>query len=267
MQIFNIKVISFAFWLVVSAIALPILPANAQANYNPPALTSLPLAGDTTGTTNNNTVSLIQHIPISSAIPSDGQYFGYSSSAGNWSAQTFPVASSTIAGLAKVGTGLTTSSGVISVTNPLPTGTATGQLAYWNGTSWILLPIINVDATGDISTSGVVTLAQIVGVGAKPTIAGGANATTANVSITGTGFSGKLVITTNSTTTAGATICSCTYATTLTGVAHVYVEPLTAPSASCLAYVSSESTTGFTIMTANAPAVSTALSYNWFVVQ
>ncbi len=126
-------------------------PASAQS-YDPTSPSSLPLVGDVTGRAGSNTVSLLQHVPVSSTAPTSGQYLGYNGS--SWLGQTFPVATAATLGLAEAGSSLTVNAGVLGVANPLPAGTAAGQVAWFNGNAWALLPNVTADSSGDLTTTG-----------------------------------------------------------------------------------------------------------------
>lgn len=104
------------------------------------------------------------------------------------------------------------------------------------------------------------------GVGGAPTAVAGAGAgtTPTALSVVGTDLDGVIAITTDADAAAGNLVVV-TFHQPYDSAPRVMIEPRNAASAAVEDYVTSATTTGFTLSSANAPAASTPLSFAYHV--
>ena len=113
---------------------------------------------------------------------------------------------------------------------------------------------------------GVLTPGKITSSGSTAGAAAGANSGSgASTSISGNDTSGNVTVTTGSGPAAGAQV-TITFASAFGSTPRVLVSPTTSAAAAALPYLTSVSTAGFTISTANAPSGAAALTFNFWAV-
>ena len=108
---------------------------------------------------------------------------------------------------------------------------------------------------------------HLASTGTIPTLTLGTNAASATITAGSTDAKGDCVVVATAAPTAATTLISVVYAAAFATAPEVLITAYGPNAASALLYVSARSTTGFTLVSVNAPAASGACSFGYMVLQ